>query len=88
MEEIENPLMEDDSEACRPSARRSTTKTEKQNRVLDPGRELEILQSALERCRHAGIDLRLSPFYNDGRRSTVIVLANVMLVDGRLVIIK
>lgn len=52
---------------------------------LTPAMALEILQQALLNCQHAGVDVKAAPLYGQSAgKSVIIVLANVDLVDGKL----
>lgn len=52
---------------------------------LTPEMALEILATAIIKCREAGIDARMAPFFgNNAGNSVAIILAGVDLVDGRL----
>jgi hypothetical protein len=55
---------------------------------LTPEQNLQILQEAIRRCQLAGIDIRVSPFYGGGRKSTVLIIDNVILEDNSLKIIE
>lgn len=49
---------------------------------------IEILQEAIRRCQAAGIDIKVSPFYGGGRRSTVLIIDNVILDGNNLKIVE
>ncbi len=51
----------------------------------DAGQTLEILATAINAARDAGIEVRLGESTRDGHTSTVVVLVDVRLEDGRLV---
>ena len=75
-------LMEASSEYSQISDRKNTDKIN----PLTQGQELEILQSALVRCKKAGINVSVSPFYGQLQVPTVIVvLPGVDFVDGNLI---
>ena len=55
---------------------------------LTPDQALKRLQEAAILCQQAGIEVNVSPFYNYGQRSVVIVMTNVELHSGHLVMAK
>ncbi len=70
------------------SAASEKPSTKRINR-LTPDQALEILAQAVAYCNEVGIDVRgPQPFRNGDVECLVIVLANVRLVDGRLVLIE
>ena len=52
---------------------------------LTPDQSLEILQQAMLNCQAAGVPVSLSPFFHGGKTDAIIVLANVSVIDGKLV---
>jgi hypothetical protein len=67
----------------------SSATSEKQNtrktNALTQEQSLEILAQAVLNCQQAGINVGLSQMYHHGFTSTLIVLANIELHDGKLV---
>jgi hypothetical protein len=56
--------------------------------ALTQEQALEILAQAVLNCQQVGIDARISPLFYGGKREMLVVLANVVLVDGKLVMVK
>jgi hypothetical protein len=54
---------------------------------LMPDQALEILQTAILQCQHAGISAKVALMMHQPEPTIVIVLAGVQLMDGRLVLV-
>jgi hypothetical protein len=77
--------MAENSSTSAASGKPSTRKT----RRLTPEEALEILAQAVAYCNEVGVDVRgPQPFRDGDMNYLVIVLANVRLVDGRLVLVE
>lgn len=50
---------------------------------LNAAQSLEILATAIRQCQDAGINVSVSPLYDQGHHSAVVVLVDVRLVDGQ-----
>ena len=82
MENNVNPDTEASSEVSKPSAKPRTGKTAS----LTPGQSLEILQQSILECRRAGINVRIAPAYHDNAPTIVVVMANCVVEDGKIVL--
>jgi hypothetical protein len=63
------------------AGRKSTGKTN----ALTQEQSLEILAQAILNCQQSGVSAGISQLFSHGHTSTLIVLANIELVDGKLV---
>lgn len=66
------------------AGKRNTTRT----KVLTTAQNLEILQQALLNCQNAGISIDTGSYTDEsGITNTVVILANIDLINGNLVAI-
>lgn len=78
-----NPPMEVNLSTSPASEKPSTKRTNR----LTPDQALEILAQAVAYCTEVGVDVRgPQPFRNGDVDCLVIILANVRLIEGRLVL--
>lgn len=81
----DNPLMEVNLSTSPASEKPSTKRINR----LTPDQALEILAQAIAYCNEIGVDVRgPQPFWNGDLECLVIILANVRLVEGRLVLVE
>jgi hypothetical protein len=78
-----NPDTEASSDVSKQSAKSRTGKTVS----LTPGQALEILQQSILECRRAGIKVRIAPAYHDNPPTIVVVVANCVVEDGKIVLV-
>jgi len=67
------------------SVKRGRTRIEP---ALSVGDALEILQMSVVNAMKAGVDVKVTPMYGANKRSVILVLENVALVDNNLVAIN
>lgn len=57
----------------------------KRGASLSPDQTLEILQQSVINCQAAGIEAKVSSFFDRGQQAVVVVLYGVAIKDGNLV---
>jgi hypothetical protein len=68
-----------------PNSPKSVNPSTKKTNSLTADQALEILQQSVINCQHAGIDAKVTTFYQHGVKSVIVVLANTELIDGNIV---
>jgi hypothetical protein len=78
-----HPTVESSGSSAK-NAKRPTSRTSK---PIPAQQALDILQEAVLKCEQSGIDAKITPFWQHGQKSVVIVLANVTLEDSQLLLL-